>query len=191
MRVVWDLSHREFSIEDYYYFSKLKRLLEEKAELIPARTRDLWEKADVLVLNYPEEPLKERELELIDHLLKTGTRVIALAYYDNHDEVQEVLNDLLKPYGMKFAARVEEPLENYGNDPLFPIFTAEGLKIVLPCSAEVRGGRPIAVSASGRVGAAKSKDLELFAVGSCVFWDNFSIELLDNKELAKKLLKLK
>ena len=193
MRVVWDISHGEFLIIDHYYFSKLRKEIEKIAELKLAKSLEEWE-GDILVLNYPEKRFSREEIERIKDFVHDGGRVIALGYYDNHDGVSGVLNGLAREFGMEIKGRVEDRENNFNGDPLFPVTSKvyefnDGVeRVLMPCSAMVRGGKTVVESESGAgIAGMYRKGGEFVLIGTCVFWDNFSIDKFNNREFAINL----
>ena len=80
IRIGWDISHREFTIRDYYYFSKLYDTLISLGavveELMDIRNINGY---DIVVFNYPEEPFNNEERRIIRKFVEQGGRVIILA----------------------------------------------------------------------------------------------------------------
>ena len=204
VKVAWDVSKQGFTIEDHYYFSKLKRLLKEnniKVEEVK-RFKDLV-KYDVIVFNYPERRFSKEDREVIDKALFLGRRVILCGYYNNEDKVADVINSLTKYFGIKLNKdKIFDKVNNYANDPY--LIRTRNVRIndihdiILPCPASVSGGEPLVLCektaksnrnyepiVSARL---KYKNGELILVGTCSFWDNFSIDLFDNKKFALYLL---
>lgn len=212
MRIAWDISHQEFTIEDHYYFSILKREL--KRRNIDVFELDklsdiLKEKADVLVINYPEKPFSRGDVDIVQRFLNRGGKVIVLGYYANEDGIAATINSLTKHFGLVLRAdRVYDPINNDGGDE-FLIVTSRVLnfnrgvrKVLFPCSASIKilnekasaiveaedtarsnlGGDPILmVMLSFGKGT-------LILGGTCVFWDNYSIGKYNNKEFSLNLL---
>lgn len=86
---------------------------------------------------------------------------------------------------MKINYDVIKDAEHNAGDEMFPIANCEGLEVVMPCSASVSGGKGFVVG-KGVFGAVSNNVLVL---GTCVFWDNYSISLAQNKEFALKILR--
>jgi hypothetical protein len=124
MSVGWDASHGEFLIDDYYYFSKLKRYVEkEGVEIYEVRDFNRLSEHDVIVFNYPEVRFKSWEIKKIDRWLRSGKRVIFTSYYQNLDSTCENINRVLAK--LEISVRVNndvviDPEENIG-DMMFPI----------------------------------------------------------------------
>jgi hypothetical protein len=68
---------------------------------------------------------------------------------------------------------------------MFPIAKCDDLEVVMPCSASVSGGKSFVVG-RGVFGAVSKNVLVL---GTCVFWDNYSIDLAQNREFALRILR--
>ncbi len=185
MKVAWDASHGEFLINDYYYFSKLKRYAE--SEGIEVRQLDEFEKLwdyDVIVFNYPEIEFSKNEINKIVSMSR-DKKIVLLAYYSNVDGVAENINRVARNFGLEVVNSVIVDEEENTGDPMYPIARWRGKEVVMPCSAPVRGGVDIVKGKD--VFAAKSGNVAVF--GTCVFWDNYSIDLKSNRELALSILK--
>lgn len=198
----WSIFHQEFTIEDHYYFSILKRTI--KYNLISS-LKEAWD-CDVIVFNYPEKPFSENEIDEITSLVKEGKRVIALGYYMNEDNVASILNQISLPFGLKMLpSAVTDNINSLQDDPYLLITSNikkfnEGVKrVLMPCVApiEIIGGKgePIILSEdsslpSSQILGAYSKygKGEFILLGTCVFWDNFSIVHFDNLQFSINLL---
>ncbi len=213
-KLLWDVRHREFSLSDHYYFSKLATYLKEWGINFEEREEQLAFKFlsafDILVLCYPEEPFSPREKADIKRFMEAGGRVIVTAYYRCSDRVAGICNTLTEEWGIKFRDdEVIDPLHCMDNDPLL-ITTSKfspGLKgvsqIFFPCSASLEIGEEVEVLILGEesalsdiagsniiLGASRSIGKgELIALGTSVFWDNFAIEKLDNLKLCEYLFR--
>ncbi|RUM33313.1 MAG: hypothetical protein DSY33_04860 [Archaeoglobus sp.] len=184
-RVAWDASHGEFLISDYYYFSKLK-LYAERAGIKLKEVHEfneLWN-YDVVIFNYPEVSFREKEVERILEESKS-IPVVFLAYYSNIDGVAENINRVVSKAGIVVENGVIIDERRNAGNPMFPIAEWRGCEVVMPCCAPVRGGIPLIVGKD--VFAAKRENLVVF--GTCVFWDNISIDLKDNRKLAISIFK--
>ncbi len=211
-KVAWDYTHQEFTITDYYYFSILQKVCEENDIKVDEVTD--WNKLaeyDVIVFNYPEIPFNEKEVQDIVNLVKQGKRVVILGYYKNEDNIADTVNTLAKAFGLEMNPdEVTDPENNHNNDPYFVVTSKvyqynDGVqKLMLACtpSISLKGdntsvvieGEPTAVSNKGfkPILGAKYQDPsggEFIVIGTCVFWDNYSIELYNNKQFAINLLK--
>lgn len=195
--VGWDVSHGEFTVEDPYYYGKLRRLIEERGRLIVAYRLEELREADVIVLNYPEKHFSDQEAEFIYRLASAGKRIIALGYCNDEDGANGVISKLLRKAGI---ALNPDLVEGEGEEPYMLEVTDiyafnEGVsKVVLPCTASMRlygVARPMARYRHSIVGAMSNFFSGTFvALGTCAFWDNFSIGLADNERFALNLLSL-
>ncbi len=203
MSVGWDASHGEFLIEDYYYFSKLKRLA--KDEGIEIYQEDDFKKLgehDVIVFNYPEERFRSWEIRKINSWLKKGKRIVFATYYGNMDSTAENINRVLTK--LEIPIRINNDvvidLENNAGDMMFPICKYKNYRVVMPCASSLTtNNNALIISETGLthpngakspvVGARYKDKGEVIVLGTCVFWDNYSLELLDNRILALDILR--
>ena len=208
-KIGWDISHLEFTIEDHYYFSKLKNaILQNGAEVEEVRKLgDIFD-YDVFIVNYPEKPFTPEEVSLVRGFLNAGNRVIACGYYDNEDRVAERLNTLSRPFGITVCeGRVTDDEHNHRGDELL-VVTDKVLKycdsvhsVMFPCSAplqfqageiETVGQRQSGSTGSGEVVAIAAQavvgDGRFVVIGTCVFWDNFSLTHYSNEQFSLNLL---
>jgi hypothetical protein len=211
-KVAWDYTHQEFTITDYYYFSILQRVCAENGIEVDEVTD--WNKLpeyDVIVFNYPEIPFTEKEVEDVKKLVESGKRVIILGYYKNEDNIADTVNTLATAFGLRMNGdEVTDKDNNHNNDPYFVVTSKvyrynDGVeKLMLACTPSISlegentevviEGEPSAVSNQGNkpiLGAVYKHPSggEFIVVGTCVFWDNYSIELYNNKQFAVNLLK--
>ncbi|NPV88664.1 hypothetical protein HPY42_03965 [Coprothermobacteraceae bacterium] len=189
MRVGWDVSHLEFTITDYYYFGKLQRFLS-KAGLQVAEVPEFTQLVDydVIVFNYPEQPFTDEEIGLIRHWVHDGKSVIFAGYYKDEDHVGTNINQVAHKFGLSLdLADKQDPTSD---DPYyFNVVTKGGLRGVFPCSDTVSGGEPVGMSSVGPViSEVRFGKGRFVLLGSCVFWDSFSLYLKDNAEIALRLL---
>ncbi len=185
MRIAWDASHGEFTITDYYYFSKLTKIAEKEGIIIDeVKNFSKLGDYDIIVFNYPEIIFRQSEVARIRNWVRKGKKVVLAAYYSNHDGVAENVNRVAKKFGIRVNYDVIKDPENNVGDEMFPIAVCDSLEVVMPCSASVSGGEPFI---SGK-GVFASKANGVLVLGTCVFWDNYSIELANNKELALLIL---
>lgn len=211
MRIAWSVAHQEFTIDDYYYFSKLRELISRLgADLVIIEDiRDL-SNYQVIVFNYPEKKFTDKEKEELHRYMTNGGRVIILGYYNNEDRVAEYINSFTKNYGILVNDdAVIDKVNKVDEEGLFIVssrvyfFNKNVKKVLLPCTASIRSlnpdavdivraeetafsnkyGKSISVFKLVKVGAG-----ELIIGGTCVFWDNFSIDAFNNKEFAINLL---
>ena len=207
-RVVgWDASHSEFLIEDYYYFSKLKRIAEKEGiEIHQVDNFNKLEEYDVIVFNYPEERFESWEIKKIWEWLKAGKRLIFTSYYKNMDSTAENINNVFTK--LEIPVRINNDVvidpENNAGDMMFPIARYDKYKVVMPCTSSITAQKNCtALVISSDKALAKPTGFkkpvlgvkfkmkgEIIALGTCVFWDNHCIELENNKMLASDLLKL-
>jgi len=210
-RVAWSITHQEFTITDYYYFSKLSKEAQKVGILI--EEVDRWEKLkeyDTIVFNYPEIPFTEEEAQDIEKLVwEEGKKVILLGYYKNEDRIADTCNTLARRFGMELNSdEVIDEVNNHQGDKYFVVtsklrrYTKNEKnevvvqKIVLPCTASIRPLMPdIKVVARGEDTAKSNQENYTLLIaeqiappsggyfclaGTCVFWDNYSIDLYDN-----------
>ncbi|SNZ11313.1 hypothetical protein [Hydrogenobacter hydrogenophilus] len=221
-RVAWSITHQEFTITDYYYFSKLSREAQRVGILI--EEVDRWEKLkeyDTIVFNYPEIPFTEGEAQDIEKLVwEEGKKVILLGYYKNEDHIADTCNTLARRFGMELNSdEVIDEVNNHQGDKYFVVtsklrrYTKNEKnevvvqKIVLPCTASIKPLMPdIKVVARAEDTAKSSQENYTLLIaeqiaptsggyfclaGTCVFWDNYSIDLYDNLAFSLNLLRHK
>ena len=204
-RIAWDVSHLEFTIEDHYYFSRLKARIVARGGLVEevGRIDDAFD-YDTLVLNYPEQPFTPREVELVERFVERGGRVVAAGYYRNEDRVADNVNTVASVFGLALRDDgVEDQVHNHEGDPLLVVtdrIARYGLgvdRVLLPCTASVTATAPEAeavvmatASGGGAVLAAEARRGRgsFVLLGTCVFWDNFSIDRYGNGVFAMNLL---
>lgn len=221
-KVGWSITHQEFTITDYYYFSILKR--EAKKTGIEIDEVDKWEKLkdyEIIVFNYPEKPFTEREVEDVEKWIREyGKKVILLGYYKNQDGIADTCNTLARRFGMELNSdEITDEINNYQGDKYF-IVTSQIKKytknekgevvvnkILLPCTASIKPLTPdieVVVQAENTAISDQGNSALLIAeqivpasggcfclAGTCVFWDNYSINLFDNLAFSLNLLKHK
>ncbi len=212
-RVGWSITHQEFTVTDYYYFSFLQKKANEfKLELNEVdRWKDL-ENYDTIVFNYPEIPFTEDEVRFVQELVEVrGKKVILLGYYKNEDKIADTCNTLARAFGMELNCdEVTDEVNNYKGDKYFVVTSKirrykEGVgKVLLPCTASIKPLMPDIKVVARAEDTAKSNQenyplliAEHFApksggyfclAGTCVFWDNYSIGLFDNLRFSMNLL---
>jgi hypothetical protein len=196
MRIGWSTSHGEFIISDHYYFSKLLREVRERGAVVEevGRFSDL-SGYDVVVFNYPEKPFSAREAEEIARWAREGKRVIFAGYYKNEDGVADVINTALRNLNIRLRGDiVMDEKSNHDGDPLFVLATRSrwGRRVLMPCTASVQGGSPVVTTEGGSPLAAVLEvgRGEVYVLGTCVFWDNYSIGLYDNMEFSTGILNI-
>lgn len=200
--VGWDASHGEFLVEDYYYLSKLGKLLREKGiKVNQVEDFDELEEYDVIVFNYPEEEFEKKEVERIEKWLSEGKRIIFAAYYQDMDKTATNINKVLSELKIPLRINNDVVIDSKNNlgDEMFPLCKYNGYTVVMPCTSSltVAGSNALILSTgitkpkkrkSPIVGAMYKNGGELVVLGTCVFWDNYSLDLVDNKILAFDLL---
>lgn len=193
MRVIWNTSHHEFTVFDYYYFSSLELYLKNKTVLVENK-RKLDEvnlnPSDILVINYPEDPFSEAEKLAVKDFVENGGKLVVTAYYQNEDNVAEVCTSLLSFARIRFLdSWVATPEEGFLTTASVSEEAKEVIKncsfqnVYFPCSCEIEAedavpilkvaGKPVAVLK--RLGQGT-----IIGLGTAVFWDNFSIDREDN-----------
>ncbi len=214
-RIGWDLQYGEFTLWDHYYFSLLQKVLETRGwEARPVVKSSDVDDVDVLVLNYPEVPFETSFIQYLMARVKTGLRIIALAYYQNEDGVAEILNPLVEPIGFRFNADgIIDPDTCEDDDP-YMLKTSRVYRyeagvdtVVLPCCCSIEvlspGVTPVvesfptakrlmvsSESPASYVLAVEARygDGRVIGIGTCVFWDNYSLNRADNRRFVANLL---
>ncbi len=212
-QIGWDISHQEFTITDHYYFSKLENLLRKhnSAPVEVSQWQDL-NQFKVIVLNYPEKDFSAEEIHDIHRWVREGKRVILTAYYKGEDNVTHIINRVVQPLGIYLNSDIlTDNLNCYCGDPLLLITTKHRLtpntRLLLPCASSIGWDKSAAdkievlvmsedstINQRGEHGpftlvlSYREGRGELIIAGTCVFWDNFSIDYGSNKELSLKLL---
>jgi hypothetical protein len=209
IRIGWDISHLEFTIDDHYYYSVLKsKIIEAGASVITLKSWEYLNSFDVLVLNYPEKPFSKREVTEVMNFLEKGNRVVACGYYNNEDGIADCINSISIHFGLTLKRDcVRDKLNNYKGDELL-LVTSRVLshdykvkKILLPCcsSIEIRGKSSSVVAMSqGSTSLSRTEEIiaaqsslgrgEFILIGTCVFWDNYSISKYSNLRFSTNLL---
>lgn len=186
MATVWSASRGEFSIGDYYYFSKLTRIAEkEQLEMHEEKNFAKLEDYEVIIFNYPEIRFTANDVARIKKWARMGKKIVLTSYYSNVDRVSENVNRVARYFGLRINYDlITDDEKNYG-DPMFPFAKCGILEVLMPCSASVSGGESFVVG-KGVFGAVSGSVLVL---GTAVFWDNYSIEVANNREFALKILR--
>ncbi len=152
-RVAWSITHQEFTITDYYYFSILQREAEKRGLII--HEVDKWEKLpeyDTIVFNYPEVPFSEKEAEEVEKWVwEEGKKVILLGYYKNEDHIADTCNSLARRFGMELNPdEVTDEVNNHQGDKYFVVTSkirrynknekneVNVNRIMLACSASIK-----------------------------------------------------
>lgn len=192
MRIGWSATHGEFLIEDHYYFSRLREYAElEGIRIIQESSFYRLERYDTIVFNYPERAFRIREAGRIRGWLRKGKTVVFTSYYSNIDRVSEIINRVLDRIGSSIRVRydaVRDERHNMG-DPMFPVGTWKGREVVMPCTSSVTGGTSFVDSEGLSLAAFEELNAgKIVVIGTCVFWDNFSIDCLSNRDFSISLL---
>lgn len=208
VRIGWDISHLEFTIDDHYYFSVLKNeIIAGGAEVDEVEEFEGVLEYDVVVLNYPESPFLTNDIEIIKDILRSGKRVILCGYYKNEDKIADNVNTLANQFGLHLNPdEVRDAHSNHKNDDLLPV-TSKVMKynesvdnVLFPCTGSITINSSDCISIlttegeneyenSTIIGAeAVYEGGSLLLLGTCVFWDNYSITTYGNKEYALNLL---
>ncbi|NPA52765.1 MAG: hypothetical protein GXO22_07705 [Aquificae bacterium] len=212
IKVAWSTAHQEFIISDHYYFSKLQRYTRENNIIVDEIDDiDRFAQYDTVVFNYPEIPFKKEEVHFLSELIRKGKKILILGYYKNEDKIADTCNSLTEEFGIIFNGDIVADAENnYEKDDLLLTttkikhFKDNVNKIMLACTDSITITNDLvepivyaedtAISRLGKekVLFAEYRDLgsggALIAGGTCVFWDNYSIDLYNNKEFALDLL---
>ncbi|MGE5445395.1 MAG: hypothetical protein ACM3SR_12475 [Ignavibacteriales bacterium] len=208
VKIGWDISHLEFTIEDHYYFSILKSSLKESGAAV--KEVDSFKDItgyDVTVLNYPEKTFTKEEIKLVREYLHKGRRVIAAGYYNNEDNIAGCINSLSSHFGLSLNGdKVRDKSNNDEGDDLLVVtkrvlsYNDSVERVLFPCSASINiqkdFGKPIVIGedssrprkktvigAEAQVGKGK-----FILLGTCVFWDNFAIRKYSNLRFSLNLL---
>ncbi|MCX7760875.1 MAG: hypothetical protein N2Z81_06760 [Hydrogenothermaceae bacterium] len=212
-KVAWSVTHQEFIISDHYYFSKLQKYAKQNDIVVDEVDQfERFSEYDVIIFNYPEIPFKKEEVDFIEELVKNGKKVGIFAYYKNEDRIADTCNTMSERFGIKFNWDIiTDDVNNYDNDNLLITTTKvsekmkeKGIgKVVLACtdSLTITGNdvmpmiyaEDTAVSKLGKEKILFARYMDpsggcFIAGGSCVFWDNYSIDLFNNKEFSLALL---
>ncbi len=208
IKIGWDISHLEFTIEDHYYFSILKSSIKEAGAAVEEVDSfiDITD-YDVVVLNYPEKPFTRGEAALVKKYLEVGNKVIVGGYYNNEDKVADNINSLSSHFGLFLSSdKVRDKSSNDNGDDLL-VVTSRVLsykdsvkKVLFPCVSSINlqsayaipivllenfmsPKRETVIGAEAQVGKGK-----FILIGTCVFWDNFAIKKYANLRFSLNLL---
>jgi hypothetical protein len=152
-RVAWSITHQEFTITDYYYFSILQKEAEKRGLVVEEVSQ--WDKLseyDTIVFNYPEIPFTEKEAQEVERWVwEEGKKVILLGYYKNEDHIADTCNTLARRFGMELNPdEVTDETNNHNADPYFVVTSkirrynrnenneVDVSKIMLACSASIK-----------------------------------------------------
>ncbi|MFN3478310.1 MAG: hypothetical protein ACK4ZM_02950 [bacterium] len=208
-KVIWSYTKGEFVVFDHYYFSILYQYLKSNYILeIPTNFNEIIRLVknnfDVIVFNYPEKFFTKNQKEAIHQLFEQGKKIIFLTYYKNEDKSSQIANEILEKYGLFINYDEVTQNQNIHNNDKYLITTKkidkdlkkDVSKIILPCcsSIEIKEKQnykyKILVSSeeNSKVLAAEIMGKgKIIAFGTCVFWDNFSIQMYDNFNFVKNL----
>jgi hypothetical protein len=210
LKIGWDISHQEFTIEDHYYYSTLKSKIKEMGgQVREVRSFKDIVNFDVLVLNYPEKPFVKSEVKMVRNFLELGKNVIAAGYYGNEDMIADNINSISTHFGISLKTdRVRDKENNFKGDDLL-VVTSRVLscdykiaKVLLPCCSSISVNRRLATefvlsersqvtnSIRKKILAAHSLvgEGKFILIGTCAFWDNFAINKFSNMRFALNLL---
>jgi hypothetical protein len=208
VKIGWDISHLEFTIEDHYYFSILKSSLKESGAIVKEvdSFKDIT-RYDVTVLNYPEKTFTKDETKLVKGYLQEGRRVIAAGYYNNEDNIAGCVNSLSHHFGLSLNGdKVRDKSNNDEGDDLLVVTSAISSyndsvdRILFPCTASINihagSVRPIIFARNSShsrkktvIGAEAQVGEGIFVLlGTCVFWDNFAIRKYCNVRFSLNVL---
>ena len=152
-KVAWSITHQEFTITDYYYFSILQK--EAQKASIEIDEVDKWDSLadyDTIVFNYPEIPFSEKEASDVERWVwELGKKVILLGYYKNEDKIADTCNTLAKRFGMELNPdEVTDERNNHEGDKYFVVTSkirrynrntdneVNVRKVVLACTASIK-----------------------------------------------------
>lgn len=219
-RVGWSITHQEFTVTDYYYFSILQREAQKRGLIVEEVER--WEELSnyhTIVFNYPEIPFTEKEAQDVERWVwEEGKKVILLGYYKNEDRIADTCNTLARRFGMELNPdEVTDEVNNHQGDKYFVVTSkirrynknerneVTVNRIMLACSASIKPLMPdikVVVRAEDTAQSNMGNYTLLIAeqiaptsggyfclAGTCVFWDNYSINLYDNLEFSINLLR--
>jgi len=210
-KVAWSVTHQEFIISDHYYFSKLQKYTKEAGiQIDEVNEFEKFTNYDTIIFNYPEIPFEPEEVDFIEELVKKGKTVGIFGYYKNEDKIADTCNSLSERFGIHFNGDIViDNVNNYEDDNLLIVTTdtynlPETIKkVMLACTDTIITRKPeVRPLIHGELTAESKQgnDVLLFAEyvdpsggkfiagGTCVFWDNYSIDLYNNKEFSFELL---
>ncbi len=207
--------------DHYYFSILQKEAQKRGIEIEEVSRWEDLPKYDTIVFNYPEIPFTEEEAEQVERLVwEEGKKVILLGYYKNEDRIAETCNSLARRFGMELNPdEVTDDKNNHRNDPYLVVTSkirrynkdekneVNVRKVLLPCTASIKPIFPdtkIVVRAEDTARSDRDNYTLLIAeqiappsggyfclAGTCVFWDNYSIELYDNLNFSLNLLRHK
>lgn len=209
VKIGWNISHMEFTIEDHYYFSGLKKEITKRGATV-RENRSLGDmfRYDVVVINYPEKPFTKAQGRIIERYLANGGKVIVCGYYNNEDNVADNVNTLASRFGLRLNGdKVKDRNHNYKGDELLVVtgrveeYDRSIGKVLFPCAASISdiggGSHPLVLREKPSPRSGKEtvlgaevgvKEGRFILLGTCVFWDNFSIKKFSNSNFSLNLL---
>jgi len=209
INIGWDITHMEFTIEDHYYFSELKSAVNKRGATVKEiRSFGEISYCDVVVINYPEKPFSKAEARKVEQSLVGGVKVIVCGYYSNEDGVADNVNTLASRFGLKLNGdKVKDSNNNLEGDELLVVtsriakYNRSVNKVLFPCAASVTDlfGNSLPFVSREKASSRSRKETVIGAevgvkggrfilLGTCVFWDNFSIKRYTNRNFSLNLL---
>lgn len=207
VKIGWDISHLEFTIEDHYYFSKLKSgIIKIGSTVKEVKTLDKIEDYNVVVFNYPEIPFNKKDTSLIRSYIKKGGTAVITGYYNNEDGVADSINTLAQGFGFELRRdQVKDKRNCLGRDELLVVTQRielynEGVNnVMFPCCGSINifdntthpfiytmdrtSSRKRVIGAEAHYGNGK-----FILIGTCVFWDNYALLQFSNLRFSLNLL---
>ena len=206
VKIGWDISHLEFTIEDHYYYSKLKsEIIKIGSTVKELKTLDKIQDYEVVVFNYPEIPFRKKDASLIRSFVKKGGTAVITGYYNNEDGIADSVNTLTHSFGFELRRdRVKDKHNCLGGDELLVVTERielynEGVNnVMFPCCATINifenKINPFIytmknTSGNRVIGAvAHHGDGKVILIGTCVFWDNNALSHCSNLRFSLNLL---
>lgn len=207
LRIGWDISHLEFTIEDHYYFSRLKsEIIKAGSSIHEVKMLDDIQHYDLVVFNYPEKLFKKKEIVIINRYIKSGGKAVIAGYYNNEDQVADCINSLTFNYGIELEHDEIKDVKNcMDNDELLVVtrkinkYNAGVDSVLFPCCASIKilnnYSEPFIYvmdksnNGNGIIGVETRLDEgKLILIGTCVFWDNYAISKYNNLRFSLNLL---
>jgi len=208
VRIGWDISHMEFTIEDHYYYSKLKYEIKKTGAIV----KEIYDfkdinKFDILVINYPEYEFNRKDIELAKKFMDDGGKIIVAGYYRNEDNVADKVNSLSSNFGLEIKKdNVKDKVNCFNKDELFVVtsdiiyYRERVNKVMFPCAASIKIKNKNACTIICRKEIENNSKRQIIAaetgfgkgkfilIGTCVFWDNFTISKYNNLRFSINLL---
>lgn len=206
----WDLRLGEFSLWDHYYYNLLLNSLESQGLLPePVLDWTYLEKYKTLVINYPEKYPGNRDRTRLLRAVHLGLHLVCTGYYRNEDNVAMTLNRIIEPVGIHIRSDVVlDPEHCLHDDPYFVNTRSlhnppPGIQeLVFPCTCSLHPINRNVVPLVYAEFTARCDPPPMFSenpkkspllaatvpygqgyvtvIGTCVFWDNYSIHYKDN-----------